>query len=409
MNAHALQRIPHLVASLCALAVSGGLIFGAYRWSRDVQEEKLHAVAPEFCDAKLHGVALIREAFSRPDTLVFFGSSELIPDVPMKGVEFFSEAPTGFSVFPVGKAGTTSLSVLQKLGGAGEALKGKKLVISLSPSFFQTEQVDAKYFAGNSSKLQTKEMLWDDSWSKDLRKSVAQELLLFPKTYEGDWLLEFTLRRMTGGGVWNRFILGCVSPLAAFDRMIGRLQDHAEAAIALMEAPREGNAPEGRRQKLNWDELFRRAEIHSKALAAHSSKARVGIAKPRGSGDRQFLKKLTGAQEWRDFELVLRLIQEAGAKPLIISMPLHADILEQQGVSEEAMQAYGNQLKALTAKFKVPLVYFQSHEKDPVFFVDQFDHIGAKGWCYYNKVMDDFYHGRLNSETFASSVAAPNP
>jgi D-alanine transfer protein len=385
------------------------MVFGAYRWARDVQEDKLHAVAPEFCDAKLHGVALIREAFSRPDTLVFFGSSELIPDVPMKGVEFFSEAPTGFSVFPVGKAGTTALSVLQKLGGAGETLKGKKLVISLSPSFFQTEQVDAKYFAGNSSKLQTKEMLWDDSWSGDLRSSIARELLLFPKTYEDDWLLEFTLRRMARWRWWDRFVLGCVSPLAAFDRMVGRLQDHAEAAIALLEAPREGNAPEGRRLKLNWDDLFRRAETHSKALAARSSRARVGISKPRGSGDRLFLKKLTGAQEWRDFELVLRLVQEAGAKPLIISMPLHADVLEQQGVSEGAMQAYGNQLKALTAKFKAPLVYFQSHEKDPVFFVDQFDHIGAKGWCYYNKVMDDFYHDRLNSETFASSVANPAP
>lgn len=404
MSLSFLQRTPHLVASACALAISGGLMFGSYRWARDMQEDRLHAVAPEFCDAKLHGVALIREAFSRPDTLVFFGSSELIPDVPMKGVEFFSDAPTGFAVFPVGKAGTTALSVLQKLGGAGETLKGKKLVLSLSPSFFQREEVDQKYFAGNSSKLQTKELLWDDFYSSELRGSIARELLLFPKTYEDDWLLECTLRRMARSTLWDRILLRCMAPLAAFDRAVGRLQDHAEAAIALLEAPREGTAPGARRQKLNWDDLFRRAEGHSKSLAARSSRAPVGIAKPKGSGDRQFLRQLTGAQEWRDLELVLQLVREAGASPLLISMPLHADVLSQQGVSEEAMQAYGRQLRQLTAKYKVPLVYFQNHQNDPVFFVDQFDHIGAKGWFYYNKVMDDFYHGRLNSETFATSV-----
>jgi D-alanine transfer protein len=404
MNTSFLRRTPHLSACFGALGVAAALVFGCYRWAREVQEERLHAAAPEFCDAKLHGVALIREAFSRPDTLVFFGSSELIPDVPMKGVEFFSEAPTGFSIFPVGKAGTTALSVLQKLGGAGKNLRGKKLVLSLSPSFFQTEQVDQKYFAGNSSKLQTMELLWDKFYSKDLRSSIARELLLFPKTYEGDWLLEFTLKRMARSRWVDGVMLRCIAPLAVLDRAVGRLQDHAEAAIALLEAPREGLAAPARRQKINWEDLFRRAETHSKSLAAHSSRAPVGIAKPKGSGDRQFLRKVTVAQEWHDLELALRLIKEAGASPLLISMPLHADILERQGVSEDAMQAYGKQLRALTAKYRVPLVYFQNHEKDPVFFVDQFDHIGAKGWWYYNKVIDDFYHGRLNSETFATSV-----
>ena len=113
------------------MAVVATLLSVGYVWAKNTQDRLLHSAAPEFCHAKLHGVALIREAFTRPDTLVMFGSSELIPDVPMKGVDFFSDLPTGFSVFPVGKAGTTALSVLQKLGGAGEVLTGKKVVLSL--------------------------------------------------------------------------------------------------------------------------------------------------------------------------------------------------------------------------------------------------------------------------------------
>ena len=99
---------PHLLSLCAAILLAASLVSGGYFWARDMQERRLHTAAPEFCDAKLHGVALIREALSRPDTLVFFGSSELIPDVPMKGVDFFSDSPTGFTMFPVGKAGTTA-------------------------------------------------------------------------------------------------------------------------------------------------------------------------------------------------------------------------------------------------------------------------------------------------------------
>lgn len=365
----------------------------------------MHSAAPEFCDAKLHGVALIREALSRPDTLVFFGSSELIPNVPLKGVDFFADAPTGFTVFPVGKAGTTALSVLQKLGCAGDELVGKKVVLSLSPSFFQSEEVDAKYFEGNSSKLQLKEFFGSDRFSDDLKRDVADQILRYPKVFEGDWVLEFTLRRTASGGGWNRFLLALIEPYAAFNRAIERLQDHVEAAFALNGEPEPLAASAFRPKRgyrLNWDELFRVAEQQSKTLAEKSRRGPPVVSRPQGSWDRQFVAKLQKAQEWRDLELVLRLLRETGAHPLIISMPLHADVLEAQGVSKEARLQYGTQLEQLVKKYNAPLVYFSDHESDPVFFVDQNDHIGSKGWWYYNRVLDDFYHNRLGSPHVAS-------
>jgi D-alanine transfer protein len=394
---------PHLLSLCAAILLAGSLVTGGYFWARDMQERRLHTAAPEFCDAKLHGVALIREALSRPDTLVFFGSSELIPDVPMKGVDFFSDSPTGFTMFPVGKAGTTALSVLQKLGGAAEELEGKKLVLSLSPSFFQSEEVDAKYFEGNSSKLQIKEFLWSDRFSAELKRDVSEEILKYPKVVEGDWTLDFTLRRWAGGSPIDRFLLAIIQPYAALDRMVGRLQDHIEAGLALKGmVATEGTVPAsaGRFRPthgkvLRWDDLFLSAEQQSKALAAKSRKRPIKVVRAKGTWDRQFAAKMRNAQEWRDFELVLRLLQEAGAKPLVMSMPLHADVLEAQGVSETGRLAYGERLQEMVRRYEVPLVYFKDHESDPVFFVDQNDHIGSKGWWYYNKVLDDFYHDKL--------------
>lgn len=380
--------------ALTAVAIFSGLLLA---WSRNAQERFLHSAAPEFCDAKLHGVALMREAFSRPDTLAMFGSSELIPDVPMKGVEFFSDLPTGFSIFPVGKAGTTALSVLQKLGGVGGFLNGRKLVLSLSPSFFQSENVDPKYFEGNSSKLQTKEFLWNDLFSHDLRQAAARQILNYPKAYEGDWVLGFTLRRFAGGGFWNSALLVAMEPYVFLDRAISRMQDHVEAALVLLDSPaseEEGAEVKPAKRALNWDELFLKAERSSKELAKRSKLKPLTVGKKLGEGDSAFVAKLRKAQEWSDFELVLRLLREAGAQPLVISMPVHADVLEAQGISKTAWAEYGSRLRGMTTKYNAPLVYFEDHERDSNFFVDRADHIGSKGWWFYNKVIDDFYHNR---------------
>jgi len=147
------------------------------------------------------------------------------------------------------------------------------------------------------------------------------------------------------------------------------LDSETEVAVASVFRPRRGH-------RLNWDELFRVAEQQSRALAEKSRRGAPVVTRPKGSWDKQFVAKLQKAQEWKDFELVLRLLKETGAQPLILSMPLHADVLEAQGVSEEARLQYGAQLKELVKKYKAPLVYFSDHESDPVFFVDQNDHIG---------------------------------
>lgn len=397
----------NLFACGAALVAATLAVTFGFRWATDKQERLLHSAAPDFCDAKLHGVSLIREALSRPDTLVLFGSSELIPNVPFKGVDFFADAPTGFSIFPIGKAGTSALSVVQKLGAAGEDLAGKKVVISLSPSFFLSEQVDAKYFEGNSSKIQLKELLWSDKFSGALKQDIAKAIVKYPKVLDGEWILEVAMEAVAEGGPLNRALLAFLKPYALLDLFVARLQDNFEAAFALNDPsylPAANPFRVKRGTALNWDELFRSAEKHSKALAAKSVRRTPKVTRAKGTWDTQFIASVRKAQEWRDFELVLRLLREAGAKPLVLSMPLHADLLEAQGVSEVGREEYGKRLQQLVGNYGVPFVYFKDHESDPVFFVDQFDHIGSKGWWYYNKAIDDFYHDRLQPKQITAKT-----
>ena len=384
---------PHLYASLSALVLACVALACGFVWCRGVERTHIADLASDLSDPKLQGVAIQREAFSQPDLLVLYGSSELIRKVPMMAEEFFEDYPTGFRVFPVGKAGTSQLAVLQKLAAVGEDLRGRKVAISLSPSFFFEESVDLEWYAGNFSALQAGELVFSDELSFSLKHDAARRLLAYPETLDDHWLLEATARRLARGTKLDRAIYYAAWPLGKMQNAVARLQDHFEAALHIVELP-ETLAQRRKPRVLNWPDYLRKAEALSRDLAAKSKAAPKLTQKPRGSRDALFLSRLKKATEWTDFDLTLRALNELGAVPVVLSMPMHGKDLETVGVSPKARAAFPDQLKRVAAKHGVPLAYFQAADDDPLFFSDHLDHLGSKGWIYFNKVLDDFYHGR---------------
>lgn len=363
-------------------------------WAQRLERRHVHDLIADFSDPKLHGVALQKQAFAQDDLLVLYGSSELIQKVPNTAGEFFEEYPTGFRVFPVGKAGTTALAVLQKLAAVGEDLRGRKVAISLSPSSYFAEEVDPGYYAGNFSVLQATELALSGALSRELRRDAARRMMEYPKTLADDWLLRTLLRRLAGDTLADRALYTALLPLGQLQRGIGRVQDHIATAGHLDEMHPEPERVK-RRRVLNWTQIFKRADELAKRMKATARKPPALAKRPKGSRDKQFLQTLARADEWTDLELMLRALDELGAQPLILSMPVHARDLETTGVSETARGAYEARLRKITTEHGAPLVYFRQSEDDPDFFSDNLDHLGAKGWAYYNKMLDDFFHGRL--------------
>ena len=89
---------------------------------------------------KNQGTALQQAAFETDGLLPLYGSSELNLlrpyNRPFHATNLFRDRPTGFAVFPVGKQATTCLIIQQKLAAIGPALRGRKVVISLSSFWF---------------------------------------------------------------------------------------------------------------------------------------------------------------------------------------------------------------------------------------------------------------------------------
>ena len=355
----------------------------------------IHGFAEELSDLKLQGVALQKTAFTHPDLLVLYGSSELAKPVPNKAADFFEKYPTGFRVFPVGKPGTTSLAVMQKIAAVGRFLKGRKVAFSISPSYFLEEEVNEEYYEGNFSALQANELAFSRHLSPELKRDAARRMILYPETIEGNWALEFGLRRLAGDTPLDHFLYAAIWPLGRLGNIVGRAQDHIEAGLRIAANSEDKYPKPGKIPGLNWKEVFRKTSVKVKATKPPVSSRLV--KRPKGSRDAEFLKTLKEADEWDDFELLLRTLREMQAQPLLLSMPLHGTDLETTGVSAKARMAYGDRLRAMAAEYKTPLVYFQQYENDATFFADSLDHPGERGWVLFDKVLDDFYQGRLKT------------
>ncbi|MEA3209556.1 MAG: D-alanine transfer protein [Chthoniobacter sp.] len=384
----------HLRALACALLVASLILAAGAAIGARLVQHHVYALAPLSFPIKNQGVALQESAFEQPDLLPLYGSSELVKPVPDKAARFFRRYPTDFEVFPVGKAGTTSLIILQKLAGVGEDLRGKKVAVSLSPSWFLTRQIPPHYYDGNFSKLQADELAFVSDLSRPLKADVARRMLDFPETLARHPLLAFALRRLAHGSNGDYLLYLLVQPFGRLETAILRAQDEIESAFFIRQQGRLKN-PLRLPHALDWETFLEHA-------AQKVNPAKLREEEPGGdwrldetTGDAQFLMSLQLAKEWRDFELLLRTLRETGAQPLLLSMPLNGPWYDRIGVSRAARAQYLVRLRELAHRYAIPLRDFEEHEEDPRFLADHHDHLSIEGWMYYNRTLDDFYHGRI--------------
>ena len=162
-----LAQTPHLAPALTAmiLGIVVPAVFGFY--ARSLEYRSITALAADEAmierDGKLapvknQGTALQQAALETDCLLPIYGSSELVLhrtyNRPFHATNLFRDQPTGFTVFPVGKAQTTCLIMLQKLAAIGPTLEGRKVAVSLSHAWFSD-----RLMAGRS-KYSVNRLLW---------------------------------------------------------------------------------------------------------------------------------------------------------------------------------------------------------------------------------------------------------
>ena len=386
----------HLQAIAIAMLLAAVGVTVGLAYCRNVEARYIHAIAPEFSQEKLQGAVLQREAFRQPNLLMMYGSSELAKEMPNNPVQFFKDYPTGFTVFPVGRPGATSLNILQKLAAAGSEVRGRKLVYSISPGWFLSEETDPSYYQGNFSTMQAMELIFSGQLSFELKRDIAGRMLEFPTTTDNAWLLDFGVRRLVGDSLMDRMLYAAVVPLGKLQNKIGRGQDHLEAALHILDEDEKLNpTTKSVLRALNWTDILKGAHKSANAKAVNAKRAELANRKGKPDRSKSFRLGLEKSDEWTDFQLLLRTCQELGAKPLFLCMPLEDIRLEIYGLDKENRTGFERRLQGLANDFHYPLMLFKEHESDPAFLYDFQDHLSAEGWLFYNKALDDFFHGRI--------------
>jgi D-alanine transfer protein len=387
--------MPHLFAGIIALGLAAITFFAAQRVLIHLEHATIVSTAPDRFVLKNQGLAFQRAAAHSPNVLMIYGSSELsIPAAAERGNIFFRTAPTGFQLSPVGGGDAKPLIMLQKVGALGSALRGKRLAFSLSPGWFCTAKPGTQAYKGNFSPMAATEMVFGTALDFALKRDIAARMLQFPETLEQRPFLEFALRRLASGHLLDRVVFCALWPAGKIQTALYELEDHWAALhhIKRQTKPR----PHLQEQTVDWPQLIAKVSKAKPADVGNIQQPSLFDRKiTPGSRDVGFLSGVKASPAWIDLDLLLRCLASVHARPLILSMPLGGDFYDHAGVSRSARDEFYRKLPALVEQYHFPVVEFQDHDEDPAFLIKHQSHLTAKGWAYYDRALDDFFHGRL--------------
>jgi len=393
VTVQAKEGMPHLFAGLIASGLVAVALFAARLVALHLEHTTIQSTAPELFPLKNQGLAFQRAAAHAPKVLPLYGSSELTAVlVPERANIFFRTAPTGFQISPVGAGGMPPLIILQKVGALGLALRGKKLAISFSPNL-AAHPAGRKAYEGNFSLMAASEMIFGSALDFELKRQIAPRMLKCPSTVEKSPLLEFALGRLASRRWPDRFIFCALWPMGKLQNAVLDLQDHFAALAYIRHKIKP--PPQQHPEMIDWPKLVTKAGALKTTDEDETNRSSsLAEQKAPGSRDQAFRTDMEAGLGWTDVELLLRTMASVHARPLLLSMPFDGQFYDETGVSRFARESYYERLRSLAQRYHFPLVEFTGHDEDPTFLYLHKSHLTAKGWIYYDRALDDFFHGR---------------
>jgi D-alanine transfer protein len=398
----------HLVSVLFALLLVAGALAGGLVYARQQEARYIHVMATQVIDQMTIGEAWQRAAFQQPDLLVIYGSSELLKETgPYQALKFFHTYPTGFDTVEIARGGINSLNLAQDLAAVGPDLRGKKVVISFTPTMFITTMTGEGSYDGNFSQIHADEFIFNTQLNWELKQTAAKRMVQYPKTLLKDPILQFALERLIKGTALDRFMYYVDLPLGKLEIEVERLQDHWEVLNYIWTHPHMNPIMPHQPASIDWKDLAVKAEEaykqesnnNSYGIINHIWTDKLSAIVARGStksSEKTFLRDMQISQEWVDLDILIKTLVELGAEPLVMSRPFNGAFWDSQGVTIKDRNVYYDKLDSIVAPYNIELIEFKDHDEDRNFNIDSSSHTSPKGWVYVDQALDAFYHQNFN-------------
>lgn len=415
-----LRTAPHLAAAACVFAVAAAGAVALHLTARAVEHEYVHALAPVEISIKPYGLALNEEAFRHNDLLPAYGASELIFSSPFDAYEIFRYYQTGFQVYSVATPAATPIILLQRLGAIGANMRGRKVVVTVTPPEFFRPPLDQASYVANYSAIYSTALTFDTAIPYEVRQAVARRLLQYPATLENNAPLRWALEALASPSWTGRVGYALLFPLGKLCEGVLRLQDEWAMLAATHKPGIPAPAYAELSRSIDWDRLSQQAAAASRKHSPNNpfgfnagywrenshhllrnDRNPVPVVRMMVAG----LRSKQRTQEWDDLDLLLRILQSLGASPLIVSGPFPGAYLDAWGVTPADRAWYYTEIRQLAANRGVPLVDFEQHDEDRDFDQDPDGHLSDAGWVLMSHAFDDFYHGGLPASPTTRAVA----
>ncbi len=397
----------HLLSALTAFLSVTLFLVGIVGLGQWVERFYVDSLAARNLPLNVKGSALQKQAFHQPDLLPIYGSSELSMHVPgYNPPEFFRNYPTGFAPFVVGHDGVSSLGIAQAIAAVGPDVRGKQVVITFTPAYFIIGGANRNVYDNLFSPLHANELVFSTHLSFSTKRLAARRMLAYPRTLAGEPILRFALQRLAGDSVLDHALYYAIWPLGKLSTMALEVQDQWQTlAFILAQRHLSANVPH-QPKTIHWQNLEVQAQRQQESHADNNpygidnsvwvGKYQTSILKHAHSlSDAVARRRLQHSSEWTDLYLLLRVLHELGAQPLLISLPYKASYWDIVGASARVRQVYYARLQQVARRYDVPVVDYQEYEYDNYFTVDAWSHPSREAWVYINQTIDQFRHHTL--------------
>jgi len=392
----------HLHAALAALGVFLLLVLFGRSYLGVWESQYLNLLAPTGQDEIVKGVSLTRLALKQRDLVVLLGSSELNFQDEFHPVRLFASKPTGYNVFVIGSGYRQSIHNFLTLAAVDTEVRGKPLILFLSPSWF-TPSLSERAYRKNFSLVQAYEFAFDSKLSPALNRKGAQRLLALGPPGTDDALLREALQNMSGTDLASQIRYRAVWPAGRAALALLRLRDEWDL-VRYVQVKRLKPVP---RNNLpappDWPALLTEADNQARQRTGsnqfgihddyYTKYVQPRLSELKGSA---IGESWMSSSEFSDLALVLDALRELRATPVFISLPVMGGYYDFKGHSRADRQAYYAQVRTQIEQAGFPVVDFGGKEYEAGFMRDPW-HPGWKGSVHIAAAIDDFLHGRVHN------------
>ena len=393
-----------LLAALAAVALCAAALAGVAAAVRGTMPDYPAALAPVNATEKITGTWLVSQAMEQENSILVVGSSELkTTDILTHPANFF--AGSDLQVDLVGRGSCQSLIHALLLGGQGEALRGKQIVLITAPQSYVPEGIASDLFMANYSQQQLLHILLDETIPDDIKTYLSTRVQDLFDRYEAD-----TGTRPQDGtagdllsAAWAQGRPAVLeTPYAAAAKWLLDTKDLADARACIAEIqplePLEG-APEPPAGSLDfdydaWEEaaMVQAAEMvtNNDFTMQDSYYATYIGAKLDQQAGQDAALSYAQSPEYDDLRCLLDLCRLRDAEVLFVHVPMHGTWYDYTGFSAEERAVYYENVRQIVSEYdNVELLDLTGEEYEPYFLCDTM-HLGWKGWLAVDRAIVDF-------------------